>query len=188
MPPGLAGVEWTSLGTTSKVVALTFDAGANADAVSSILSTLTARHVPATFFLTGNFVDSYPAKSRAIAAAGERIGDHSVSHPYFTTLTDAQMREQVLGAERQIISVTGKDPWPWFRFPFGDRNAHTIDVVNSTGFVPIGWTVDTLGWKGTSGGITVRIIVDRVLANLRPGLSCEGHRTAGPSLIVVAGW
>ena len=48
--------------------------------------------------LTGNFVRDYPAQSKAIAAAGYRIGDHSVSHPYFTKLTDAQMRDQVLSA------------------------------------------------------------------------------------------
>ena len=72
-------------------MALTFDAGANADGVSSILGTLAKYHVTATFMLTGNFVRDYPAQSKAIAAAGYRIGDHSVSHPYFTKLTDAQM-------------------------------------------------------------------------------------------------
>jgi peptidoglycan/xylan/chitin deacetylase (PgdA/CDA1 family) len=38
--------------------------------------------VTATFMLTGDFVRDYPAQSKAIAAAGYRIGDHSVSHPY----------------------------------------------------------------------------------------------------------
>ena len=110
-------------------------------------------------------------------AAGERIGDHSVSHPHFTRLTDAQMRDQVLRAETKIISVTGADSW--FRFPFGDRNAHTISVVNSVGFVPVGWTVDTLGWKGTSGGITVQTVVNRVRANLRPGEIVLMHSGSG---------
>jgi peptidoglycan/xylan/chitin deacetylase (PgdA/CDA1 family) len=147
--------------------------------VSSILATLAREHVPATFFLTGNFTSAFPAEAKAIVAADERIGDHSVSHPHFTKLTDAQMRDQVLRAEAKIISVTGADSWPWFRFPFGDRNAHTISVVNSVGFVPIGWTVDTLGWKGTSGGITVQTIVNRVLANLRPGEIVLMHSGSG---------
>ncbi len=180
MPAGLGGREWTSIPTSAKVVALTFDAGANADGVSSILSTLKRLGVRATFFLTGNFVAGYPAQARAIAAAGERIGDHSISHPYFTSLTDAQMREQVLGAEREIKSVTGADSWPWFRFPFGDRDSHTISVVNSVAFVPIGWTVDTLGWKGTSGGSSVQTVVSRVLANLRPGEIVLMHCGSNP--------
>jgi peptidoglycan/xylan/chitin deacetylase (PgdA/CDA1 family) len=171
VPPGLGGRNWTAIPAKPKVVALTFDAGANADAVPSILATLARYRVPATFFLTGNFVGDFPAASKAIAAAGMRIADHSVSHPYFVgaKLTDAQIRAQVLTAQNQIRQVTGADPWPWFRFPYGDYNQHTISVVNSAGFVPVGWTVDTLGWKGTSGGITTQIIVNRVLGGLRPG-------------------
>jgi peptidoglycan/xylan/chitin deacetylase (PgdA/CDA1 family) len=179
-PAGLGGQVWTTIPTHAKVVALTFDAGANADGVASILATLKAQHVPASFFLTGKFASTYPAQAKAMAAAG-RTGDHSVSHPYFTKLTDTQIRQQVQGAQQTIKSVTGTDPAPWFRFPYGDYNAHTVSVVNSLGFVPVGWTVDTLGWEGTSGGITVAKVVSRVLGSLRPGeivlMHCGSHPT-----------
>jgi peptidoglycan/xylan/chitin deacetylase (PgdA/CDA1 family) len=167
---GLGGRVWDAIPARAKVVALTFDAGGNADGVDRILRTLRSEHVAASFFFTGNFAKAYPAKARDMAAAG-RAGDHSVSHPHFVTdhLTDAQMRQQVLGAQQTIKEVTGADPAPWFRFPYGEYNAHTVAVVNSAGFVPVGWTVDTLGWEGTSGGITVTSIVNRVLASLRPG-------------------
>ena len=178
--PGLGGRNWTVIPAKPKVVALTFDAGANADGVASILATLNKYHVPATFFLTGNFVRDFPAESRAVAAAGQRIGDHSVSHPYFTKLTDAQARDQILAAQSRIRQVTGADPWPWFRFPYGDYNQHSISVVNGTGFVPVGWTVDTLGWKGTSGGITTQAVLNRVLAGLRPGEIVLMHCGSNP--------
>ena len=180
VPPGLGGRNWTAIPTHAKVVALTFDAGANADGVPSILATLARYHVPATFFLTGNFVRDFPAQSKAIAAAGYRIGDHSISHPYFTKLTDAQIRDQVLSAQSQITSVTGADPWPWFRFPYGDYNQHTISVVNGAGFVPVGWTVDTLGWEGTSGGISTGTVVNRVLGSLQPGEIVLMHCGSNP--------
>ncbi|HEX7992338.1 MAG TPA: polysaccharide deacetylase family protein, partial [Streptosporangiaceae bacterium] len=179
-PTGLTGTDWTAVKTSSKIVALTFDAGANADGVASILQTLTSNHVPATFMLTGNFVKNFPAKSRAIVAAGEAVGDHSVTHPYFTKLSDAQMRSQVRNAQQQIVAATGADPWPWFRFPYGDRNAHTISVVNGVGFVPVRWTVDTLGWKGTSGGITAKTVVNRVLDGLKPGEIVLMHCGSNP--------
>ena len=182
-PSGLGGTNWGAVKATNKVVALTFDGGSGAEAVDSILSTLEAEHVPATFFLTGEFVNSFPAKARAIVAAGERVGDHSVSHPHFIGdhLTDAQMRAQVRDARQRIISATGADPWPWFRFPYGDLNTHAISVVNSAGFVPIGWTVDTLGWKGAKDtGITETTVVNRVLANLKPGEIVLMHVGAAP--------
>jgi peptidoglycan/xylan/chitin deacetylase (PgdA/CDA1 family) len=180
VPAGLGGRVWNVIPTHAKVVALTFDAGANADGVASILATLSASHVPASFFLTGNFTSGFPAQAKAMAAAG-RTGDHSVSHPYFTRLTDAQIRQQVLGAQQTIKTVTGADPAPWFRFPYGDYNAHAVSVVNSTGFVPVGWTVDTLGWEGTSGGITAAKVVSRVLGSLQPGEIVLMHCGSNPT-------
>ena len=108
----LAGKDWTYIPTTRRVVALTFDAGANADAVPSILATLRREGVPATFFLTGNFVRDFPFAARSIAAAGFRIGDHTITHPYLTQLSDAAVRHQILGAAQQIATVTGQNPAP----------------------------------------------------------------------------
>jgi hypothetical protein len=71
----LAGRDWTYIPTSRHVVAVTFDAGANADGVASVLRTLRAERVPATFFLTGNFVNAFPEAAREIAGSGGRIGD-----------------------------------------------------------------------------------------------------------------
>jgi peptidoglycan/xylan/chitin deacetylase (PgdA/CDA1 family) len=162
------------------VVALTFDAGANADAVPSILATLRRDGVPATFFLTGNFVRDFPAAARSIAAAGFRIGAHTISHPYLTRLGDAPVRQQILGGAQQIASVTGKNPAPLFRFPFGDADARTIAIANQAGYVPVRWTVDTLGWEGTAGKISASVVVSRVLAAARPGEIVLMHVGSNP--------
>ena len=178
-PARLAGTDWERIPTTRHVVALTFDAGANADGVSSILATLRAEGVPATFFLTGDFVNQFPAAARQIAAA-QRVGNHSMDHKYFTKLTRAQITGELTGARQAILSVTGKDPRPWFRFPYGDRNSTTIAAVNAAGYVPVRWTVDTLGWEGTSGGITAQIVRDRVLNALQPGEIVLMHCGSNP--------
>ena len=176
----LAGKDWTVIPTTRRVVALTFDAGANADAVPSILATLRRDGVPATFFLTGNFVRDFPAAARLIAAGGFRIGDHTVSHPYLTRLGDAAVRQQILGGAQQIASVTGKNPVPLFRFPFGDADARTIAIANQAGYVPVRWTVDTLGWEGTAGKISAPVVVARVLSAARPGEIVLMHVGSNP--------
>jgi hypothetical protein len=93
----------------------------------------------------------------------------ATNHPDFTTISDPRIGQELTAAPTRIESVTGLDTWPWFRFPYGDHNARTVRAVNSLGYMPIGWTVDTLGWMGRSGGITVRQIVRRVLAHRRPG-------------------
>lgn len=161
-------------------MALTFDAGANADGLPSVLATLAREHVPATFFLTGQFSQRYPAQARALAAAG-RVGNHSVDHSDLTTLTDAQVRTEVLEAARTILAVTGQQPAPWFRFPYGARTAHTIAVVNALGYVPVRWTVDTLGWEGASGGVTAASVVARALTAERPGEIILMHLGSNPT-------
>jgi peptidoglycan/xylan/chitin deacetylase (PgdA/CDA1 family) len=177
----LAGKDWTYIPTTRRVVALTFDAGANADGVAPILATLRRDHVPATFFLTGNFVRDFPAAARSIAAAGYRIGDHTISHPYLTHLSNAQVRQQILGAAQQITAATGASPAPLFRFPYGDADVRTIAVANRAGYVPVRWTVDTLGWEGKAGHITPAVVTARVLAALRPGEIVLMHVGSNPT-------
>lgn len=186
LPPGLLGqdIEW--IPTSDRVVALTFDAGANANAVQPILNTLAAENVPGTFFLTGDFVNQFPSASRSIHQAGHRLGNHSVSHPNFTSLTADEIRAQVRGAEEDISRVTGGDPRPFFRFPFGDRDARTISAVNDLGYLAVRWTTDTLGWQGTSGGRTAADVTERVLDTARPGqivlMHVGSHPTDGSML------
>jgi peptidoglycan/xylan/chitin deacetylase (PgdA/CDA1 family) len=176
----LAGKDWTVIPTSRPVVALTFDAGANADGVPSILATLQNAGVPATFFLTGNFVRDFPAAARAIAGGGFRIGDHTVTHPHLTQLSDAAVRQEILGGAAQITAVTGRDPAPLFRFPFGEVNPRVIAIANQAGYVPVRWTVDTLGWEGTAGHISAAVVASRVLAAAQPGEIVLMHVGSNP--------
>jgi peptidoglycan/xylan/chitin deacetylase (PgdA/CDA1 family) len=179
VPSRLAGTDWERIPTPRKVVALTFDAGANADAVPSILDTLSRNRVPGTFLLTGAFVDRFPAAARQIATA-HRIGNHTMNHPHLPQLSDADVVREVLAAETRIAKITGQDPSPLFRFPFGDRTSHTIRLVNDLGYVPVRWTVDSLGWKGSSGGMTAQRVTNRVLDAVQPGAIVLMHVGSHP--------
>jgi peptidoglycan/xylan/chitin deacetylase (PgdA/CDA1 family) len=161
------------------VVALTFDAGSDAAGVPSILATLAAERVAATFFLTGNWAQNFPGMARTIAASF-RVGNHSMTHPHFTSLTAVRMRAEIERASAAIRAVCGVATEPLFRFPYGDRDARTIRIVNEAGYLPIGWTVDTLGWEGTRHGGSADAIVARVVASARPGEIVLMHVGANP--------
>lgn len=178
IPSSLLGKDLETIPTTRKVVALTFDAGASNAGVASILGTLAAQGVPATFFMTGDFVDAHPASARAMAR--HPIGNHTYNHPDLTTLTDSRVRTEIRSAATRIKAVTGQDPRRYFRFPFGARDSRTIRLVNAECYVPFRWTVDTLGWKGTSGGQSVATVVARVLGAARPGEIVLMHVGANP--------
>lgn len=174
-----SGSVITVMPTHQRIVALTFDGGANAAGAASILQTLRHDGVPATFFLTGQFAQHYPTLSRRLAAAG-RIGDHTVTHPHLPKLSDAAVRRQVAGARTAIIASTGVDPKPLFRFPYGDYDARTLRLVSTAGWLVVGWTVDSLGWKGTAGSNDATAVVRRVVAARRPGEIVLMHLGSNP--------
>jgi peptidoglycan/xylan/chitin deacetylase (PgdA/CDA1 family) len=181
VPQSLLGQDIERIPTGNRVVALTFDAGANADAVGPILASLTQQHITATFFLTGDFVAAFPEPARQIAAAGHRIGNHSVDHPYFRGLSEAEIRAQLSAAAAAIRETTGADPAPLFRFPYGDRDARTIATVNAAGYLPVRWTVDSLGWQGTmSGSRSAAFVTQRVVAAATPGEIVLMHVGSNP--------
>ena len=182
VPAGLRGKDIEVIPTSRRIVALTFDGGANADGLASILATLDRDDVTATFFLTGDFARNYPASVKAIVARGHRLGNHTATHPHLPALpSDAAIVSQLRVAEAQIRAAGGTDPRPLFRFPYGDRNSHTIAVVNGAGYVALRWTVDSLGWKGTTkGGITAQLVVERVVAAARPGEIVLMHVGSNP--------
>ncbi|MCV2394967.1 polysaccharide deacetylase family protein [Actinotalea sp. M2MS4P-6] len=179
LPADVLGTDWTTLPTSRRVVALTFDCGASDAGVASILATLAASGVPATFFVTGAFARRYPADVAAITAAGHVIGNHSDNHDHYPLLTEAQIAAD-LAAARTAIVAAGGTPGPWFRFPYGDRTDADVRAVNAAGYACMRWTVDTLGWQGTSGGRSAAEVTDRVLGAATPGEIVLMHVGANP--------
>ena len=179
VPARLAGLDVARLPGEDDVVALTFDAGANDDGVPSIRHTLRRMHVPATFFLTGDFVQHFPRRSRLLARR-DLVGNHTMTHADLTTLTDREVVQEVRDAQEAIRAVTGEDPRRFFRFPFGARTDHLVRVLNDRCYVPFRWTVDSLGWQGTSGGQTRAKVVARVLGAASPGAIVLMHVGSNP--------
>ena len=166
-PPAVVGGELVRLQTRQHVVALTFDGGGDAAAARRIMTTLRRRDAPATFFLTGHFVSTYPAIARAI---GRRfvVGNHTVDHAELPRLSSAAVRHEIAAAATEIRRATGDDTHPLFRFPYGARDARTLAICHRLGYVSVRWTVDTLGWTGASVQ-TAAGAVRRVVDALAPG-------------------
>lgn len=178
LPASLVGSEWDRIPTTDRVVALTFDCGANADGAQKILDTLAQKGATATFFMCGNFIRNFWNVASEIAQRYP-VGNHTMTHPDLRTLSDADVVEEIVSAERTIREL-GADPHPLFRFPYGGSDQRTIALANAYGYGGIRWTVDTLGWEGTSGGQSVATVTSRVLGSLRPGEIVLMHVGSNP--------
>jgi peptidoglycan/xylan/chitin deacetylase (PgdA/CDA1 family) len=167
------------LPTTRRVVALTFDAGADNAGAPKILAALARAGVTATFFMTGRWASLYPQWARRIAARYP-IANHTFDHQDLLGLTLPAVRREVLMARAAIRQTTGSPPIALFRFPYGSSSARTLALVNHLGYTAVGWTVDTLGWEGTAMGQSVASVTSHALDHLQPGEIILMHVGANP--------
>jgi peptidoglycan/xylan/chitin deacetylase (PgdA/CDA1 family) len=162
-----------TLRTSRHVVALTFDAGSDAGSAGAILDFLQAERIPASFGVTGAWAREHPALVRRMATEGHLLVNHTDRHLSFTgfssdtqPLTRAQRFAALAGAESAIRNAAGVSTKPWFRPPYGDRDASVDRDVAAAGYrFELLWTVDTLGWQG----VPPSQVVQRVLDRLTPG-------------------
>jgi peptidoglycan/xylan/chitin deacetylase (PgdA/CDA1 family) len=124
--------------TDDRVVALTFDDGPDPRWTPTVLALLARDHVPATFFLIGHDVVSYPDLVRAEVAAGDQLGDHTFRHPALRKLDSARARLELLRGAAIVDSV-GHVRTPVFRPPYGQTNARIDADAHDAGLRTILW-------------------------------------------------
>lgn len=161
-------------------VALTFDAGSGGESTPAILDALEAAGVRCTFFLTGQFVESYPELVKRMADAGHELANHSYSHPRFTTITPAEAASQITRTEAAVKKLTGLSTRPYFRFPYGAGSNALVEQINSLGYIGVLWTFDSLD---SLDGTTAAQIRERVRQKACPGaivlMHCGSRAEAG---------
>lgn len=131
-----------------KKLAISFDAAWGCERTENILNILKKYNVKATFFLTNIWLDDYPDMARKIADAGHEIAMHSVSHPHMPQLSKAEMQKELDGNAQKIQEVTSVNP-TLFRFPFGDYDNVSMQLMRENGIDAIQWSIDTLDTKRT---------------------------------------
>lgn len=76
-------------------IALTFDAGADADCFADLITALSNAGVKSTFFITGKWAQANPECTQEITKQGHEIGNHTWSHLDLTTQPDAVVRDEI---------------------------------------------------------------------------------------------
>jgi peptidoglycan/xylan/chitin deacetylase (PgdA/CDA1 family) len=138
----------------ARTVHLTFDAEHpdqrhhRGDGAEALLDVLAARGATATFFLQGRWASANPETARRVAREGHTIGSHSNTHLYMTRLSDSGLVAEVKESEERIHAVTGVDPRPYFRCPYGDGHddERVVAALSALHYRVVGWDVDPRDW------------------------------------------
>lgn len=97
-------------------------------AVPRILKLLRQYQVPASFFIPGYTLATYPAESRMIADAGCEIGHHGWTHRPPATLSREEEASELQRANEQIKSLTGSYA-RGYRSPSWDLSPSSVELL-----------------------------------------------------------
>jgi peptidoglycan/xylan/chitin deacetylase (PgdA/CDA1 family) len=117
---------WMQRGMTSPTSISRGEFGAVA--VPRILRLLARRNLPATFFVPGHTIETYPAECAAIAAAGCEIALHGYAHELNATVPPDVERWAMDRSSVSIEALCGVRP-TGYRAPSGELTEATIDLL-----------------------------------------------------------
>ncbi|WFA08433.1 polysaccharide deacetylase family protein [Tissierella sp. Yu-01] len=125
------------------MIALTFDDGPYTRATIPILDTLKEHNVVATFFVLGNRVPKYQDIVRRMVMEGHEIGNHTYSHMQLTSLSKANIKDQLDRTQKAVFEVAGIEP-KIMRPTYGSHDNKIREVINMPMIL---WSIDPQDWK-----------------------------------------
>jgi peptidoglycan/xylan/chitin deacetylase (PgdA/CDA1 family) len=102
-------------------------------AIPRILALLKDYEIPATFFIPGTVIGTYPKECEAILRAGHEIGNHGWTHVPPANLSLEKEDEGLSRSNEAIRKLTGSHP-TGYRSPSWDLSQHTVDLLIKHGF------------------------------------------------------
>ncbi|HMA91831.1 MAG TPA: glycoside hydrolase family 11 protein [Polyangiaceae bacterium] len=174
--------------------ALSFDDGPGSN-TSALLNVLKSNNARATFFNVGQNAASNPSLVKAQIDAGMWVQNHSYTHPHMTSLSQAQVQDELTRTNTAIQNAGAPKP-TIYRATYGETNSTISAAAAGAGLKVITWDVDSKDWNGAStsaivsaansvqnGGVilmhdaypnTTNQAVPQIITNLRSRGLCPG--------------
>lgn len=131
---------------SKKIIYLTFDEGYEMGYTEKILDILKENDVQAAFFVTKPYIESDPELVRRMVAEGHIVGNHSVTHPAMSTLSDEGILKELSGCATYFKEITGVDMPLFFRPPAGEYSIRTLEKTQEAGYKTIFWSFAYKDW------------------------------------------
>lgn len=151
-----------------KHIYLTFDNGYEQGYTGDILDVLKKSQVPATFFVTGHYVETEPELVKRMAEEGHIIGNHSYHHPDFSILSKEAMQKELEDLEAAVSEITDQNEINYLRPPQGMFNEETLKWANDLGYTHIFWSLAFKDWE-TNNQKGWQYAYEQVMEQIHPG-------------------
>ncbi|NTS75610.1 polysaccharide deacetylase family protein [Catenovulum sp. SM1970] len=129
-----------------KMIALTFDDGPNNNYTVQILDILLEHDIKATFFWTGQNLNTNRAVALRAMEEGHVISNHTWDHPHSPTLTADDLWQDQIERTNDLFEEYLGFKSRLFRPPYGEITQEQVNYLNDRGMKTIAWSVDTRDW------------------------------------------
>ena len=167
------------VGDTSKpVIYLTFDAGYENGCTPAILEALKKHHVPATFFVVGNYLETSPELVKQMIAEGHTVANHTYHHPDMSRISDkAAFEKELTALETLYQSVTGQTMKKYYRPPQGKYSESNLQMAKELGYKTFFWSLAYVDWMQDQQPSKEEAF-SKLLTRIHPGAIVLLHSTS----------
>ena len=155
---------------------LTFDAGYEAGYTEKILDTLKANNVQGTFFITAHYVNTAPDLVKRMIDEGHIIGNHTVNHKSMPSLSDEELKKEVMDLHQAIFKKYGYE-MKYIRPPKGEFSERTLSLSEQLGYKSVMWSFAYVDWDENKQPAEIESI-NKIISNLHNGEVMLLHSTS----------
>ena len=131
-----------------------------------LIDFLIANKIPATFFMSGRWMDKHDAEVKELLAVPFfEIGTHGEVHAHLPMHEMEEQQREILGPVRVLKTKYGRST-TLFRPPYGEYNDQTVEAVKDLGLRFILWNIESGDPDPT---LSAEVILTRVQQRMKPG-------------------
>ena len=130
----------------SKTIYLTFDEGYEAGYTPKILEVLKENDVKAAFFITAHYLNTEEDLVKQMIDGGHIVGNHTVNHKSMPTLSEEEIRKEVMDLHTAIYEKFGYE-MKYIRPPKGEFSEKSIKYTNTLGYKTVMWSFAYEDWN-----------------------------------------
>ncbi|TWI54429.1 delta-lactam-biosynthetic de-N-acetylase [Halalkalibacter nanhaiisediminis] len=154
--------------TSKKELYLTFDNGYENGYTERILDVLKEKKVPATFFVTGHYLETASDLIKRMVEEGHIVGNHSYHHPSLAEVGDGHLMEELNTVKAKFNELTGVKEMNYLRPPRGQFSERSLMLSNKLGYTNVFWSMAYKDWEvnNQKGG---QYAYDQIMKRIHPG-------------------
>lgn len=133
--------------TEKKELYLTFDNGYENGFTIRVLDVLKEKKVPATFFVTGHYLETEPELVKRMVKEGHLVGNHSWHHPSLPEISDARLKDELDKVKAKFTEITGVKEMHYLRPPRGTFSEKSLALSSELGYTNVFWSVAYKDWE-----------------------------------------